>query len=128
MAAATAIAIGATGTAGAVPPLPSQDPFYSYSGSLASSAPGTVLKTGSVSISELSLTVPFSASQVLYRSTGELGQPTLTVATIIRPLLPAPTKIVSYQNDYDGLGSSATHLSRCRVEAQGTARRAPRSR
>ena len=105
MAAATAIAIGATGTAGAAPPLPSQDPFYSYSGSLASSAPGTVLKTRSVSISELSLAVPFSASQVLYRSTGELGQPTPTVATIIRPLLPAPTKIVSYQTAYDGLGS-----------------------
>jgi hypothetical protein len=104
LAIAAAILLGAPAVAGAAPPLPSQDPFYSYSGSLAGVAPGTVLKTRRVTISSSGFTVPFSASQVLYRTTGELGQPTVTVATIIKPLLGLLPKIVSYQTAYDGLG------------------------
>ena len=47
-----------------------------------------------------------SAEQVLYRTTGELGQPTVTVATIIKPAAPVgPTKLISYQTFYDALGS-----------------------
>jgi hypothetical protein len=97
--------LGGASAAAAAPTLPSQDPFYSYSGSLARVAPGTVLKTRSVTISNAAMTVPFSASQVLYRTTGELGQPTLAVATVIKPLVAAPAKVVSYQAAYDGLGS-----------------------
>ena len=45
------------------------------------------------------------ASQVLYRTTGELGQPPATVATIIEQRGTArPTAVVSYQDPYDGLG------------------------
>lgn len=102
---AAAVSLGGATAAGAAPQLPSQDPFYTYSGSLADVAPGTVLKTRAITMSEVGLTAPFSASQALYRTTGELGQPTMTVATIIKPLLPAPTRIVSYQTAYDGLGS-----------------------
>jgi Secretory lipase len=90
--------------ASAAPTLPSQDPFYSYSGSLAGVAPGTVLKTRSVSLSGAALTVGATANQVLYRTTGELGQPTVTVATIIQPLLGILPNLVSYQTAYDGLG------------------------
>jgi hypothetical protein len=42
---------------------------------------------------------------VLYRTTGELGQPTVTVATVIEPLVGLAKKIVSYQMAYDALGS-----------------------
>ena len=49
---------------------------------------------------------PYSAEQVLYRTTGELGQPTVTVATIIKPASPVgATKLISYQTFYDALGS-----------------------
>lgn len=92
--------------AAAAPVLPSDDPFYSYSGALASVAPGTPLKTRPVQIVDAGLALPFSATQVLYRTTGELGQPTATVATIIRPLTGSLTavKLVSYQTAYDALG------------------------
>ncbi|HUN33710.1 MAG TPA: lipase family protein [Trebonia sp.] len=92
----------------ATPVLPSQDPFYTYTGStpLAQIAPGTVLKERRVSVSVDGLTVPVSTEQVLYRTTGELGQPTVTVTTIIKPLLSLiGTKIVAYQTAYDALGS-----------------------
>jgi hypothetical protein len=49
---------------------------------------------------------PFSAFQVLYRTSGELGQPTVTVATVIRPTKVSPTlRLVSYQTFYDALGA-----------------------
>jgi hypothetical protein len=91
----------------AAPTLPSQDPFYAYSGSLTGVAPGTVLKTRQVSLSESGTApLPFRATQVLYRTTSQLGDPMLTVATIVQPLLGgvAPTKLVSYQTAYDALG------------------------
>jgi hypothetical protein len=90
------------------PSLPSKDPFYTYTGSkpLADIAPGTVLKTRSITLKIATLTVPYSSEQVLYRTTGELGQPTVTVTTIIKPLASLlGTKIVSYQTAYDALGS-----------------------
>jgi Secretory lipase len=93
-------------TAGVV--LPSKDPFYTYNGSkpLADIAPGTVLKKRAITLEISSLTVPYSSEQVLYRTTGEAGQPTVTVTTIIEPLTSTlGTKIVSYQTAYDALGS-----------------------
>jgi hypothetical protein len=97
----TGLAVASTG-----PALPSSDPFYMYSGSLASVAPGTILRRRTVSISESGTSTPISATQVLYRTTGQLGQPTATVATVLRPANQALlTRIVSYQTAYDGLGS-----------------------
>ena len=90
----------------AAPQLPANDPFYIYAGSLKGIAPGTILRTRAVSIGELGIQTPIAATQVLYRTTGEIGQPTVTVATIIKPLLPsATTKIVSFQQAYDALGT-----------------------
>jgi len=94
--------------AAAAPTLPSSDPFYTYSGTtpLAQIAPGTVLKSRTIQISISGGATPFTADQVLYRTTGEQGQPTATVTTIIEPLLAVlGTKIVAYQTVYDGLGS-----------------------
>ncbi len=97
----------AAGPAQADPPLPSADPFYSYSAaSLAGVAPGTILRERTIPNADLGTSTPISAIQVLFRTTGEQGQPTATVATIIRPITPpALTKIVSYQTAYDALGS-----------------------
>jgi Secretory lipase len=88
--------------------LPSHDPFYTYTGSkpLSQITPGTVLKKRAVTLKIASLTVPYAAEQVLYRTSGEQGQPTVTVTTIIKPLASLlGTKIVSYQTAYDALGS-----------------------
>ena len=106
--AGTGLTAAAPAAQAAAPVLPSQDPFYAYTGStpLSQIAPGTVLKERSASLELEGLTVPVSTEQVLYRTTGELGQPTVTVTTIIRPLLALlGTKIVAYQVAYDALGS-----------------------
>ncbi|HEY5318467.1 MAG TPA: lipase family protein, partial [Solirubrobacteraceae bacterium] len=98
----------ASARAEATPVLPSSDPFYTYSGTtpLAQIAPGTVLKSRSIQASVSGNASPFSAEQVLYRTTGEQGQPTVTVTTILKPLIAVlGTKIVAYQTAYDGLGS-----------------------
>ncbi len=88
------------------PALPTSDPFYSYSGSLKGVAPGTVLRTRTITLAESGTTAPIRATQMLYRTSGERGQPTVTVATIIRPAASVgTTKIVSYQTAYDALGS-----------------------
>ncbi len=97
-----------TGRALAAPSLPSSDPFYAYTGAtpLAQIAPGTVVKQRAVQIVVNGAPTPYPAQQVLYRTTGELGQPTVTVATIISPLTAVgATKLVSYQTFYDALGS-----------------------
>jgi Secretory lipase len=91
--------------AGAAAP-PEQDPFYSYEGStpLANIAPGTVLKTRTLSYHVAGVPLPIKAAQLLYRSTGETGQPTVNVTSVLQPplRLGAPT-IVSYQSFYDSL-------------------------
>jgi hypothetical protein len=88
------------------PPLPSSDPFYSYTGSIAGFAPGTVLRHRTVTLVGFA-TGSTNATQVLYRTTDELGHPSLAVATVIPPASGAsagPTRIVSYQTAYDTLG------------------------
>jgi hypothetical protein len=104
----SALVAAAPAARAATPVLPSQDPFYTYAGSapLSAIAPGTVLKERGVSLSIEGLSIPLSTEQLLYRTTGELGQPTVTVTTVIRPLLSlAGTRIVAYQTAYDALGS-----------------------
>ena len=88
----------------AVPP--AQDPFYTYSGStpIASIAPGTVLKTRTLSYHVLGIPVPVKAVQLLYRSTGEVGQPTTNVTSVLEPPLSIGTpKVIAYQSFYDSL-------------------------
>jgi hypothetical protein len=95
----------AAGSATAATP-PAQDPFYSYDGStpLAQIAPGTVLKKRTTSLHIVGIPTPISAVQLLYRSTGQLGQATVNVTSILKPplALGAP-KLVSYQSFYDSL-------------------------
>ena len=64
------------GAAASTPVLPSQDPFYTYSGPepLGSIPPGTVLKQRSVQLAfGAGNSTPIPAEQLLYRTTGQLG-------------------------------------------------------
>lgn len=106
---ALVLVLVAVASASSGPVLPSQDPFYSYSGSLANVAPGTVLKTRQITVVDDLTGVPelgVTGEQLLYRTTTELGKPTITVTTVIRPAVAGPNanKIVSYQTAYDALG------------------------
>jgi Secretory lipase len=88
----------------AVPP--SQDPFYRYEGSapLSSVAPGTVLKTRTLTYHVAGVPLPVAAVQLLYRSTGPLGQPTVNVTSVLRPALNLGP-VLSYQSFYDSLNN-----------------------
>jgi hypothetical protein len=97
---------GAPAALASAPQMPSNDPFYSYSGSLAGIAPGTVLRSRTIQIAEDGNSTPVTASQILYRTVDEEQQPSVTVATILQPAATIGTrKIVSYQTAYDALGS-----------------------
>lgn len=92
-------------------PLPHDDPFYAYTGSapLKTVAPGTVLKTRSVTVG-----VPGSgqgvvpATQLLYRTQDEQRHPTVTVTTVVNPTGPANGGLVAYLSFYDALGDKCS--------------------
>src|SRR5579884_3545844 len=100
--AAAGITAAGASAAFASPPPPSKDPFYSYAGSLRKVAPGTVLRTRQIKTSANGSQTPYPATQLLYRTTNQLGQPAATVATIIKPSAPTPVRLFSYQTAYDG--------------------------
>jgi hypothetical protein len=99
------LAAFAAPSARAVPP-PGQDPFYTYAGStpLADISPGTVLKTRTLPYHVAGLPLPVKAVQLLYRSTGSVGQATVNVTSVLKPPLSlgAPD-VVAYQSFYDSL-------------------------
>jgi hypothetical protein len=102
------MALTAPAAGAAVPP--EQDPFYSYEGStpLTSIAPGTVLKTRTLSYHVAGVPLPVTAVQLLYRSTGETGAPTVNVTSVLEPSLrPGSPTVVSYQSFYDSLSPEA---------------------
>jgi len=95
--------------AGAAPPLPERDPFYAYQGPipLAKIAPGTVLKTRTLAYHVLGIPLPVKAVQLLYRTTGETGQPTVNVTSVLEPPHAASAPdIVAYQSFYDSLNTA----------------------
>lgn len=83
------------------------DAFYRYTGAtpLAKIALGTPLKTRTVNYSIQGLSLPLPSIQILFRTTNAIGQPTLGVTTLVRPLgASGPIKnVVSYQSFYDSL-------------------------
>ena len=87
---------------------PEQDPFYKYEGKtpLKHIAPGTVLKTRTVPFHIEGIELPITAVQLLYRSTSELGKPTVNVTSVLLPPVKALTpSVLSYQSFYDSLGT-----------------------
>jgi hypothetical protein len=98
--------VAATPMAQAAPPSPEVDPFYKYTGSkpLSEIAPGTVLKTRTLSYHVLGVPLPVPAIQLLYRAQNELGEPTVNVTSVLKPLLTIGTpQVVAYQSFYDSL-------------------------
>jgi len=107
LAATTAVLI-APSQASAAPLPPDEDPFYVYDGSqgpIADVAPGTVLKTRTGSETFDLIPQPVTWTQLLYRTRTQLGEPTVTVTTVLQPPLPLPPspRVVSYQSFYDSL-------------------------
>src|SRR5271170_6201846 len=87
-------------------PTPAQDPFYAYQGAtpLASIAPGTVLKTRTLWYHVVGIPLPIQTIQLLYRSTGQLGQPTVNVTSVLEPLVRSSApNVVAYESLYDSL-------------------------
>jgi len=89
-------------------PLPSQDPFYAYTGAepLDTIAPGTVLNHRPVQVTLAGSATPLTADQLLYRTTDQLGHAVVTVTTVLPPTpTPVLPRIVDYLSFYDGLSS-----------------------
>lgn len=90
------------------PTRPDRDSFYSYGGHkpLAKISPGTVLKSRASTMYLGPMATPVHSEQLLYRTTGQLGQPTVTVTTVLTPAnAPLTPNIVGYLSFYDGLGA-----------------------
>ncbi|MDO9235576.1 MAG: lipase family protein [Aquabacterium sp.] len=85
------------------------DPFYQYTDStpLSSIAPGTILKSRTISVYIAGLKTSYKATQLVYRSTDALLQPAANVTTIFAPNCasgcPNKNKVISYQSFYDSL-------------------------
>ena len=98
--------VAAAPMAQAAPPTPEEDPFYQYAGTkpLAEIAPGTVLKTRTLSYHVIGLPTPVPAIQLLYRAQNQLGEPTVNVTSVLKPLLTIGTpQVIAYQSFYDSL-------------------------
>jgi Secretory lipase len=80
--------------------------FNVYSGKkpLAQFAPGAVLKSRTISLHFVGVPLPVKVVQLLYRSTGALGQPTANVTSVLEPVVKTKrVKVVSYESAYDSL-------------------------
>jgi hypothetical protein len=103
--------VGAAAPAQAAAPVPDSDTFYAVPADVGDAAAGTVLRARSVQIPVTSGVIgAASAQQLLYRTVDNHGDPTATVATVIRPVVPwlgkGPRPLLSYQSAEDGLGTS----------------------
>jgi hypothetical protein len=88
-------------------PQPKDDQFYDYTDSLESILPGTVLKTRSFAYRAFGVPTWLKATQLLYRSTSQTGNPTVNVTSVIHPPdQDDKTKVVSYQSAYDSLNQN----------------------
>jgi hypothetical protein len=98
------------GHAGAQPPpLPEDDPYFTAPASLASYAPGELIRARRVTVRAFELPVPADAWQALFRTSDRRGRPTVSVTTVIVPRAPwrggGPRPLVSYQTAEDGVST-----------------------
>ena len=95
--------------AGSPAVVPAKDPFYRYTGSrsLSSFRAGSILKQRTVQLAlGAGNGTSVRADQLLYRTTGQRGEPTVTVTTVLRSLMARVLpRIVGYLSFYDGLSS-----------------------
>lgn len=108
-AAAALLTMVFAGQASAASSIPEDDSFYRLPNEkvLEKAKPGDILRKRDVTVSLAGSPADTPSTQVLYRTTNQLGEPTATVATIIRPAAPAgSTRLLSYQTAYDGVAST----------------------
>jgi hypothetical protein len=83
------------------------DPFYQYTGaaSLCAVAPGTVLKTRTIAWHVVSIALPITVVQLLYRTTNAQGQADTGVTSVLLPPggVAASTRLIGYGSYYDSL-------------------------
>ena len=83
------------------------DPFYEYTGStsLCAIAPGTVLKTRTITWHVASIALPVTVVQLLYRTTNAQGQADTDVTSVLLPPggVTASTRLIGYGSYYDSL-------------------------
>jgi len=103
--AASVVAVLVSPGSGGAATAPSKDSFYSYSGSTALKdiKPGTVLKTRTLAYHFVGIPLPLSVTQLLFRTTNAIGQPVVSVTSVVRPPGADPAKVISYQSFYDSL-------------------------
>ena len=104
-------AVGVTATATAAQSVPDSDPFYAVPAAIANLASGSVIRSRAVTIPASSTVIgAASATEVLYRTVDNQGQPTATVATIIQSVVPwlgaGPRPLLAYQAAEDGLSTT----------------------
>lgn len=104
VAAATTAGLGPVAAQPAAPPPPAGDPFHDCSAPLTDRAPGEILRSRPVPYGAPGLATPIASTRVLYRTTDQQDRPAVTVATVLRPLVPGPTRMISFHTAYDGLG------------------------
>jgi hypothetical protein len=97
--------LGSASAATAAVTPPSADPFYAPPASLASYAPGAVIRSREVTTQGFTELASTTAYQLLYRTTDATGAPIATVTTVLLPAVPAAgeRKLVSYQTAEDSL-------------------------
>jgi hypothetical protein len=86
------------------------DPFFEYTGStpLSEVAPGTILKSRTISVYIAGIKTTMQATQLVYRSTDAQLRPAANVTTIFTPDCAKAScanknKVISYQSFYDSL-------------------------
>ena len=106
VAAGALVALGtATGGVAAAEPAPPYDSFYNLPDGWQQAQPGQILKSRQVDVKLLQL-LPTNANawQLLYRTTGEHGEPYAAVTTVMTPRGPAkPRPLLSYQMAVDSV-------------------------
>jgi hypothetical protein len=87
-------------------PEPADDPFYQPPGGYETTAPGTILRTRSVTVTGLAVPVPVKATQMLVRSSDAHGRPAAVVSTLMVPQAQrtGPRPLLAYQPATDSLG------------------------
>ncbi|GAM91232.1 hypothetical protein ANO11243_092790 [Dothideomycetidae sp. 11243] len=83
-------------------PLPANDPFYTPPAGYASTAPGTILRSRTITAAFFGLVPdPVSAWQLLYRTTAVNGSAIAEVTTVFKPANAMLDRFISYTTAYD---------------------------
>lgn len=103
--AAALLISGAPSASAAIAP-PAEDSFYVPPSGFENTAPGTVLRQRSVTVTGLGIPIPVRSTQFLVRSADSHDRPVAVASTLMVPLTPYPgtRPLLSYQQAIDSLG------------------------